>query len=138
MHYREARTSDCRDIRGLSIDELGWTSSNLDLQDTLGKYPGAVAVNGEGVCGFVYAKPLSSDMLRISNMVVSSEHRNRGVGEQLLRLLDKQARQAGYEALLFPEDSNWFDEESLQWIHSQGFQSVFDTDQTKLLVRETF
>lgn len=136
MHYRQAAKQDKDDIRGLSRDELGWTSSDIHLEETLGTYPGFVAINKHGLCGFVYSVPASSDILQISNLLVSREYRHRGVGTHLLHLLEDQARDAGYEALLFPEDPGWFEEQSLDWIEHEGYRSVFDTDQSRLVVKE--
>lgn len=136
MHYRSVEKHDKADIQGLSRDELGWTFSDLYLEEILGNYPGAAAINRQGLCGFACSRPVSSDILQISSLLVAHDHRHEGIGDHLLGMLEDQAYQAGYEALVFLEDPNWFEEKSLSWIEQEGYRSVYDTDQSRLVVKE--
>jgi N-acetylglutamate synthase-like GNAT family acetyltransferase len=133
MLYREIQKSDGEDILDLSITELGWTPSRTSLQESIDNYPGAVARQGE-LCGFVHSEPLSSDILRVSNLLVSSHHRKEGIGERLLLMLEARAKYSGYEAIIFPEDPNWFP--AGDWMETHGYRSIFDTDASRIVVKD--
>lgn len=136
MIYREIKKEDADQIKNISIDSLGWTSSESHLEDVLSKYPGVVAVEDGNICGFIYSNPLSSDILKISNFVVDEKHREAGIGSQLLETFEEEAAENNYRAIIFPQDPDWFKDESLLWLESHGYRSIYQTDQSHLLLKE--
>ena len=137
MNYRQANKNDSASISELSSKEIGWTNSPEHLQGMLEDNPAEVALDGERLCGFIYTQPIASDVLRVCNFIVDGKDREQGIGQELLSRLETQAREAGYKAVLFPEDPTWFEEQSFGWFEDHGYKQVFETDKSRIVVKET-
>lgn len=137
MQYRQANKNDSTNISELSTKEIGWSNSKAHLEGMLEDNPAEIALNEGELCGFIYTQPIASDVLRVCNFVVSSEDRDQGIGKELLSRLEKQAAEAGYKAVLFPEDPEWFEAESSSWFQDQGYKEIYQTDKSKIVAKET-
>jgi N-acetylglutamate synthase-like GNAT family acetyltransferase len=137
MQYRQANKNDSANISELSSKEIGWSNSREHLEGMLEDNPAEVALDGEKLCGFIYTQPIASDVLRVCNFIVNDEDREQGIGKELLSRLEKQASEAGYRAVLFPEDPEWFEAESIHWFEDQGYEKIYQTDKSRIVVKET-
>jgi N-acetylglutamate synthase-like GNAT family acetyltransferase len=137
MDYRQANKNDSAEISELSSKEIGWSNSAEHLQGMLEDNPAEVVLDEERLCGFIYTQPISSDLLRVCNFVVDGKDRQQGIGSELLSRLESQAKEAGYRAVIFPEDPQWFEEESFAWFEDRGYENIFETEKSRLVAKTT-
>jgi GNAT superfamily N-acetyltransferase len=62
----------------------------------------SVVVEREGdVMGFIYARRFSPDMVELSNMLIDSRLRRRGVGSRMVTMLEPELGRLGYRGAVF-------------------------------------
>ena len=105
LSYRPARAGDSDAIAGL-LDELGYPALASEVPARLAelaKYPNTlalVAADGAEVVGIVTAQVFpslhaSEPVAWITSMVVSSQHRGRGIGSELVERAERWALEKG-------------------------------------------
>lgn len=83
-----------------------------------------IAAESEALLGAVQFRILQEDTLHINNIVVSSHHRGRGAGRQLLEWLIKRASCLGLNITL---DVNLNNQKAFSWYKRMGFLQISST-----------
>ncbi len=136
-HLRPFAASDQDAVRRLILTGLGEHFGfvderlNPDLDDVWASYvrPGhlfVVAELGDEIVGTGAMVPEGPGVARLVRMSVSSRHRRRGIGRDLVAHLVERARERGYEQLLIETNDDWHD--AIGLYQACGFVEVVRAD----------
>ncbi len=84
---RKATTDDAYGIAKLYFEETGRIVSSV--ANMLEKHPGIVAILDDIIVGFAYTDKFSPEILRLDNLFVRPDQRNRELGTRLMRDLEE-------------------------------------------------
>lgn len=131
--------ADVPAVAHLFGEEIGTAPIISRLEHHVRWYPSVVAHLGEALVGFVLTRTFAPDILEVSNMLVSPEHRNRGIGGELLGHLERAAR-SDVMALILGNSMLWpsaaGEKQSAESFYVRhGFLVVFRTPQTVVMTK---
>ena len=86
-YRRASKKDDAYEIIRLYYSETGRVIRQ-PLEHDLVDYPSVVATQNGKIVGFAYTLPFAPDILRLENLFVHSEHRNDGIGANLMHHLE--------------------------------------------------
>lgn len=89
---RPASPADLPAIAALFEEENGRAPNHAYIGACLESYPGAVAIEGDRLEGFIYCNHFAPDILEVANLMVDTAARGMGLGSRLLDEVEHLAR----------------------------------------------
>ncbi len=71
------------------------------IRRRLAQMPSVIAASESGIVAFIYCRRFSPDLVELSNMVVDSSLRRRGLGGRMVDRLEPQLQAAGFRGAVF-------------------------------------
>ena len=99
--FREGRAGDVPAISALIERENHRPADPGRIARRLESLPSVVVEDAGALVAFIHCRRFSPDMVELSNMVVASSIRRRGVGTAMVGLLEPALAAAGYRAAIF-------------------------------------
>jgi GNAT superfamily N-acetyltransferase len=100
LRYRSGTPGDAEEVATLLEVENGRRADLDELRGLLGAWPSVLAHDGDRLVGAFYSRGFSPDMIELRNTIVAAEHRRAGVGAEMARRFEAEARSRGYRAMI--------------------------------------
>ena len=101
VSLRNGVAGDVPGIIDLIHRENGRPADADRIRRRLAQMPSVVAETDSGIVAFIYCRRFSPDLVELSNMVVDSTLRRRGLGGRMVDSLEPQLQAAGVRGAIF-------------------------------------
>ena len=137
---RPGSAHDATGIRDLALNELGDSPTLPRLRKLLSTYPSFLAFSGPDLCAFVFGDGLAPDIVELANLVVAIPYRHQGLGTQLIKCFETEARER-YRAVLVSNSNIWTikngpKRSAVPLYRRLGYREIYSTPDTTVLIKE--
>ncbi len=101
VSLRQGVAGDVPGIIDLIHRENGRPADADRIRRRLAQMPSVVAETESGIVAFIYCRRFSPDLVELSNMVVDSTLRRRGLGGRMVDSIEPQLQSAGFRGAVF-------------------------------------
>lgn len=135
-------------IRGIAPDEVEIVAALHERQNErpanrsyiercIAEFPSAISFHRGEVSGFAYCTRFAPDLLELTNILVTTAHRGRGVGSLLLRHLEAQSAR-DWAGIVLSNSALWnapTRQSPLPFYSKNGFQVIWETRHTTVMAK---
>lgn len=100
VRYRAGAAADAEPVAALLLAENGRATDVDELRRLLDDWPSVLAEDGGRLVGVFYSRGFSPDMIELRNTLVAADHRGSGVGAEMARRFEEEARARGFRGMI--------------------------------------
>lgn len=100
VRCRRGTPADAEAVAALLETENGRAMDVDELRGLLGEWPSVLAEDRGRLVGAFYSRGFAPDMIELRNTLVAADHRRSGVGAEMARRFEDEARARGFQAMI--------------------------------------